>query len=382
VVRKYQLMILRVSLLAVALCIGALPAAAFPQNQSRASAEAALLADGWALLAKGDANGAALVAAQAVARQPLSSAALALAVDADLARGGAAAALNTYEKWLGARKLDDVYGLRRVARGLLLESSAQGADPTARVDALRGLAADGDQSAAAALQQAVSADTRALAAAGDERAVNQILAQLRSMPGGKSPLITALAESGSRTAVPELTTLLADPSDTTRAAAADALGRLGATEAVPGLRLLLNDPLVNVRLKAAGALYRLNDTSGLAFLMELTQSEHATIRVAAAEQLASQPDAAWQSLVRSLADDPNPLVRLEAATLIAPHDPALAKTVLDELLRTGNVAIQEAAAAVVVDRVTADVATLRRLLRSTDLRVRAKAAGRLLDLTR
>ncbi len=380
--RKYQLMTSSVSLCALALCVGALPSAAFPQNQGRASTEATLLAEGWARLAKGDAEGAAVIAGQAIARQPLSAAALVLAVDADLARGGASAALNTYEKWLGGRKLDDAYALRRVARALLSESTGQESDQPARVDALRALAADGDAAAAAALQRAASSDTRALAAAGDERAVTQIIAQLRSAPGGKNPLIAALAESGSKAAIPELTTLLGDMRDTTRAAAADALGRLGATEAIPGLRLLLNDQVFTVRLKAAGALYRLNDSSGLPFLTDLTQSEHATIRVAAAEQLASQPDGGWQSLVRSLTQDPNPLVRLDAATLIAPYDEALATSVLSALRSDGNVAIREAASAAIVEHVAADVATLRALLGSSDLRVRVKAAGRLLELTR
>jgi hypothetical protein len=371
----------RALLAAVALCAVALPVGAVPQSRPSATKEAAVLADGWARLARGDADGAAVVAGQALARQPLSSAALVLAIDADLARGGASAALSTYEKWLGTRKLEDAYALRRVARALLA-STEQEADRAARVDAWRALAADGDLAAAGALRQALSSDTSALAAAGDERAVTEVIAQLRTVPAGKVRLIAALAESGSKTAIPDLTALLGDQSDATRAAAADALGRLGATEAIPALRQLLKDQFLPVRLKAAGALYRLDDSSGLPFLTELTESEHATIRVAAAEQLASHPDARWQSLVRSLAEDPNPLVRLDAATLIAPYDEALAKSVLGALTRDANPAIRDAASAAVVERPAADIATLRALLRSGDLRVRVKAAGRLLELTR
>ena len=379
-------MVCRASLVAVALCVAALPAAAIPQNQAPASAEAALLAEGWARLAKGDAAGAALLASQALAREPLSAAALVLAVDADLARGGASAALNTYEKWLGARRLDDAYALRRVARALLIESSGKQPNVVARLEALSALAADGDRDAAATLEQAAFSgsfgDTRALALAGDERAVKLLIAQLGSMPGSKSPIISALGESGSKLAVPHLTALLADPSDVNRAAAADALGRLGATDAIPQLRPLLKDQFFSVRLKAAGALYRLNDSSGLPLLTEITQDEHAAIRVAAAREMASQPDTLWQSLVRSLTNDPDPVVRLEAAKLIAPYDQPLAKTVLDGLMRDGNIGIREAASGVLVEHVAADVATLRALLRSGDVAVRVKAAGRILELTR
>lgn len=379
-------MTFRVFFAAVALCVAALPAAATSQDQAPARAEAALLAEGWARLARGDAAGAAVIASQALAREPLSAAALVLAVDADLARGGASAALNTYERWLGARRLDDAYALRRVARALLLESSRKQPSATARLEALRALAADGDPDAAATLEQAAFsgsfADTRALALAGDERAVNLLIGQLGSIPGSKSPIISALGDTGSKLAVPHLTALLADPDDLNRAAAADALGRLGATEAIPQLKPLLKDSFFSVRLKAAGALYRLNDSSGLPLLTDLTQDEHAAIRVAAARELASQPDAPWQSLVRSLANDPDPVVRLEAAKLIAPYDQPLAKTVLDGLMRDSNVGIREAASSVLVERVAADFATLRALLRSNDVAVRVKAAGRILELTR
>jgi HEAT repeat protein len=375
---------LRISLVILALCVWAVPAA--PQNPPAANAEAALLAEGWGRLAKGDADGAALIASRAIARQPLSSAALALAIDADLVRAGASAALTTYEKWLGGRTIDAAYALRRIARALLIEWSGGQVDRTARVDALRALAADGDGDASTAIQQAEASgdllDARALAAAGDERSVQLVISRLRTSPAGKGPLIAALAESGSKAAIPGLAALLTDQNDTTRSAAANALGRLGATDAIPALRRLLNDEIFTVRLKAAGALYRLNDESGLPLLTDLSQSEHAAIRVAAAQELAARPDARWQSLVQSLTGDANPMVSLEAAKLIAPHDQALARATLDRLMRGGNAAIRDEASLVVVERFAADLATLRSLLRSSDVRVRVKAAGRVLEMTR
>ena len=76
------------------------------------------------------------------------------------------------------------------------------------------------------------------------------------------------------------------------------------------------------------------------------------------------------------------MVRLEAARLIAPFDQALANGTLDALTRDANIAIREAASAVLVERVASDFATLRGLLRSGDIAVRVKAAARILELTR
>lgn len=371
---------------AIAVC-AAMPswAAAQQAAASPQAIESAALADGWSRLAKGDAAGAALVASQALARDPLSAAAASLAVEAELARGGTTGGLNAYEKWLGSRRLEDGYVLRRVARALLVEATGKQPNFTARLEALRALAADGDRDAAATLEQGAHAgrfaETRALAALGNEQAVARLIAQLASAPM-KTPIIDALAESGSKLAVPPLQALLADPSDVNRAAAADALGRLGAVETIPQLRPLLNDQVFIVKLKAAGALFRLNDSEGLLLLNEVAQSEHAAIRVAAAKELESQPDTLWQSMVRNLTSDPDPVVRMDAARLIAPYDQPLAKRVLDELMRDGNIGIREAASDVLVERVASDFATLRALLRSGDLAVRVKAAGRILELTR
>jgi hypothetical protein len=362
-------------------------AGAAQQRDAAASApEAAALSEGWSLLARGDAAGAARAAARAMAANPSSVAAVALAIDAELARDSSAAALAAYEKWMGPRRLDDAYALRRVSAGLLREATRKDVEILARQAALEALAADGDREAIAMLEEAMQAgsfaDVRTLAATGNESAVRRLIAQLRAAYGHKGAIIAALAESGSPLAVAPLRELLKDTNEGNRAAAADALGTLGATDAIPDLRALLNDPVYPVKLKAAGALYRLNDNSGLPFLIEVTQSEHAAVRVTGVKELSSRPDTLWQALVRGLASDPDPMVRLEAARLIAPYDQPLAKRVLDELARHANIAIREAASAVLVDHAAADLATLRGLLASPNLRVRVKAAGRLLELTR
>jgi len=348
--------------------------------------DAGALAEGWSRLAKGDAAGAAVIAGEQLVRDQKNTAALVLAVDADLARAGAAGGLTTYEKWLGTRRLDDAFVLRRVARATLAESTTKQTNAGARLEALKQLAADGDPSAASTLEQAAESngvgEAVALAAIGNEQAVRTLLAHLQTAPGSKTRLIDALGDSGSKLAVAPLTGLLTDASDVNRAAAADALGRLGATESIAKIRPLLNDQVFNVKVKAAGALLRLNDSSGQPFLLDLTRSEHAGVRVAAARELAPQPDPSWQALVRGLTNDPDPLVRLDAARLIAPYDLPLANSVLDALMRDSNPGIREAASGVMVERVAASFAALRALLHSGDVMVRVRAAGRILELTR
>jgi HEAT repeat protein len=379
-------MLFRSSILVIALFTAAPAAPASPQDQAASRAEAAVLAEGWTLLARGDAAGAALRASKVLGQNQNSTAAVALAVESGIVSGGSSGGLTAYEKWLGSRKVDDAYVLRRVARALLIEASGQKPNTTARLDALKALAADGDSAAAAALEQALLSnrfnETRALASMGDDRAVKNLIAQLGSMPGSKTAIIEALADSGNKLAVPPLRTLLSDQNDINRAAAADALGRLEATDAIPQLKALLKDQIFAVKLKAAGALFRLNDSSGLPFLTEAAASEHGAIRVAAARELAAQPDVGWQAMVRGLTGDPDPVVRIEAARLIAPYDQPLAKSVLDNLMRDSNIGIREAASGVLVERVASDFATLRTLMHSGDLTVRVKAAGRILELTR
>jgi hypothetical protein len=372
------------------LTIGALAAAqeAAPRVPERPPVppEAAQIAQGWTRLAQGDSAGAATIASGLLTQYPGNVSALALAIEADVMRAGAMAALDTYERWLGARKLDDGYALRRVARAALREAVFSHSAGAARILGLKALAADGDPESRAELEKAAlggnAQEATILASIGDVRAVNILIAQLNTAQGNKDRQIAALGESRSNLAVKALITLLSDPNDINRAAAADALGKLGATQAINPLKSLLDDKFFPVHLKAAGALYRLGDMSGIAFLTELQGSEHAGLRLAAVEEMSSNPDAAWQNLVRNLTQDRQPEIRARAAQLIAPYDPDLAKATLEVVLGDENAAVRELAANVYAQHVAGDFATLRRFLRSTDPMIRAEAASRILELTR
>jgi HEAT repeat protein len=371
---------------ALALGILSVPAAhgAIPQAGSTDSASRAV-ADGWRALAAGDLAAAERAAAQAMRDSGGSIGAVTLAIEVDIATARqAVAGLDTYERWLGGRRVEAPYLLRRVAQAHLRHVVGQAQHPW-RLEAARLLAADGDPGLTEAVTAAANgapADPALLAAAGDERAVKTLIAQLQDAGPGKLRIIDALARTGSPLAVPPLTNLLQDPRVEHRGAAAEALGRLGATDAAPRLRPLLDDTAFPVRLSAAAALYRLDDMSGVQVLEQLLSSEHPAVRLSAAEALSARPGGAWLQVARALASEQDETVRLGAARLLATHDPVLAAQALHSLGRSENPAVREEAERALIGDVSADFAGLRRALRGPDGLTAVRAAGRILGLTR
>ena len=349
-------------------------------------AEATELTNGWALLAEGLFERAAAKAAQVLAAYPRSGAALQLALEAQLARNGAPAALDQYEHWLGARTFEEPAALRRVASAMLREATTLKSDPAARTEALRALADEGDARAAGELAQGASkaggAAARAVVSTGDERAVDTLLVELNSGLGSPTRTIEALGVSGSTRAIAPLVQRLKDPRQDVRGAVVDALGKLGDAQTAALIVPLLSDTSQHVRVKAAGALLRLGDYSGLPILQELMASPSAAMRLDAAEALASRPDSAWMGLVTELAGDPDPEIRAAAGRLMAPHDPEAARGVLGSLTSDENPAIRELASRGLAEVVSDDLPTLRRLMRNSHSLTRVRAAARVVVLTR
>jgi HEAT repeat protein len=357
-----------------------------------ASQEALMLAQGWGYLSNGDAAHAAMIAGQLLAQFPLSEAGVALAIEAELPRSGWIGALGVYEQWLGARRLDSGYALRRVARACLRDSLQNVA---ARSRALEALIADGDQDAitqaTAASKQGKFADTRALAATGSDEAVKALIAQLDAVPNGRGPIIDALGMTHNALAVPPLVRLLDDPKtvDVDKAQAAAALGNLGQRSVVSKLQPLLGESRpYPVRFSAAKALGQLGDFSGVAFLREAMMPTAnpqggSYLRMQAAAALASiGPDTGWVDTARSLLNDSDANVRAEAARMIAPFDNAAARGTLDVLLNDVNPAIRQKAAQILAQSVAGDFATLRGLLRAADVETRVDSAARILEIVR
>ena len=345
---------------------------------------AATLAAGWSALAQGRAAEATRIARRILDSSPRNAAAVSLAVEAEIVRGGSAAGLAEYELLLGDRGLEQPLLLRRIADGLLREAAVSTVDKQAVLEALHRLASAGDQAASNRLAELAARgsgpDLRTLAALGDERAVKAIAGELERN-GTPLASLKALGDSGSPSAVQPLSQVLSDQRPEVRGAAAEALGHLDGPDLVDRLKPLLTDPSSFVRVRAAAALYRLGDYSGYQVLQDLANSDASASRLIAAEGMASRPDGTWQSLVRELTTASDPEVRLGAAQLIAPHDPQLARDVIQGLVADGDLAIREMAAEALPEVIRNDLPGLRGLLRAGGWIERVRAAIRILDLT-
>ena len=361
--------ILSIALLAVSIA-GTVAAQQTGSARPPASAsETSAIARGWTMLAEGRTAQASQLAADLLREHPRSVAVATLLVDAEIARGGSAAGLAGYERWLERRSLEDGYLLRRVSRSLLRDLLRDG-NSAVRADAAAALTEDGERTAAAA-EPAPATES-----------VDALLAQMEHPSPARARIVSALARSRDPRAVSALVGALSDEDMILRAAAAEALGAIGAKESVPRLQALLADPVLSVQLAAAKALVALKDTRGTEWLRQLAGSEHAAMRLAAVRALKHEPDPQWQATVRALTGDVDPEVRRNAAELIAPFDPGLAETTLKPLLDDPNPAIRQVARASFVGSVTTDLTTLRGYLRHEDAFGRLRAAARILQLTR
>jgi HEAT repeat protein len=349
--------------------------------------EATELTNGWARLAEGSAAQAAAIAARLIARSPRDNAALALSVEAEIARAGAVAALDQYERWLNGRSLEEPAVVRRIATATLWQAASGSRDLSARVAALQALRDDGDAHAGDELSRLKAragggVTTRTLAATGDDQAVKRLIGELKENKTNEVQAIDALGSSGNTLAISPLLQRLADPRQEVRGAAVGALGRLGDPDLAARIKPMLADHSLYVRAKAADALLRLGDDSGWPMLQELSLDPSPSTRLLAAESMASRPDASWLVLVRQLTEEQDPEIRAGAAHLIAPHEPEIARAVLGTLSMDDNPAIREMAAAAQNTVLPGDLPSLRRLLRSEADMTRVQAAAQVLAITR
>jgi HEAT repeat protein len=174
----------------------------------------------------------------------------------------------------------------------LLNAMARDTDEAVRLTAVAALGSlrnPGAVPALAAVLQSNADDgmrdaaVRALGEIGDESAIDALLATLEASGGPTEPMVEAVARVGDRKAVPALLTLLSDPSDEIRAAAAHALAELEDPCALePLLELLRNNRNSDVRESAALALGLIGDRSVVAALIEALHDTASSVRVEAA----------------------------------------------------------------------------------------------------
>ena len=300
-----------------------------PRRPGAMSVEAAsLLTEGWSLLARGMYDEAAQKAGMALAQDPLHPGALSLSVEVEVARVGPMGALGFYEQWLGPRKTEDPYVVRRIARAVLWDV-ARNMTANIRADALAALASEGESEAATMLMAGVTTeapfDALTLAKMGSKEAVARLIDDLAASPPNAAALIRVLGTSKRAEAMTPLLKFVNDPRIDVRIATAAALGKIGDRKAVTALRPLLDDIYPLVKLEAAASLALLDDSSGAVALRAFEESEYDGVKLAVASAMASRPDPAWIERVRRLTSSADAIVSVNAATLLAPHDPAAAR---------------------------------------------------------
>jgi hypothetical protein len=348
--------------------------------------EAAAIAQYWVALAEGRGREAGAAASQLLGRYPRNVAVLDLAVEIEIARAGASAALGTYEAWLAGRPVEEPGVLRRVARSFLYEWSRQVTNGEARGEALNALAEDGDSAALSVLRAIAQSNSedglRTAVHLRNPQAIGQVIERMRATRGLKVRDLELLGDSGSPLAASALIEALKDPRPENRDAAARALGAIGGPAAEQALLPVLDDPHGVVRTSAAAALFKLGNYTGINILTALATSDSASVRRTAAMFMESRPDEAWKALVRGLLADPDPLIRLDAARMLSPYDPAASRSVLEQLAMDSNRAIREETELAIARLPVATFADLRGVMRTGQPVARVRAAGRVLEMTR
>jgi HEAT repeat protein len=342
--------------------------------------DATTISRGWAALAAGRLTEAVSLADGVLKKRPRSHSALTLKLEALSAGAKPLAALDAYEAWVakGGRNVDDRGLLQPIATGVLRALSTD-PDPAIRNTALRFLAADGDETASATLRK-LRGDgdqraTLALVADGDANAI----AMLQSFAGSAngrdvSTSIKALGEHGGLTPA-LIQTFAKDRVPMNRAAVAEALAASKDPTTAQILETLSRDPDPLVHTSVVLARARAGDEGALANARAMLASEVPDIRLTAAEALVGAFPREAAQAVQSLLTDPDGLNRFRAASVIGRFDPAAVQFVIAEGLAHQSPLIQQEAARVAAETLSADLAMLRQLLRHPDRAIVVQAAG-------
>jgi HEAT repeat protein len=357
-----------VSSAVLSLAIGSTLAVAQVRDRAaRADAPSDLsaISAGWAALASGRGDAAIRAASDVLARRPWDHRALQLKIEAE-SSSSPNAALDTYERWLGTRGPEDLGLLVSIAEGVLRQL-ASSADPDLKREAVEQL--NGSRSGTSTSGGTYAADAAA-ARGGDAAALDRLRAAATApMPPDKTALANALADAGP-SAVPMLMPMLKAPGNSTRGAAAAALGKLKAQEAEPILVQMMKEPEPFIRMSAAVALARLGNQQAQQVVQSMLESPAADVRIMAAEAWDGQ-EGPWVAAITPLLNDPDGLARLKAAGLLARFDPEGARRTLTDALRDPNPVIRTESAKTLAQTASigsgvADPALLRKMLRDPD----------------
>ena len=205
-------------------------------------------------------------------------------------------ALERYDTWLATTRIEDVFLIAPIARGIL-RGIASGQDRTLRWEAERRLALDGDRLPPRACRKGPAAghqnadDDLPLAMAGDAAAARRLLQQPSTAAQARPQALAKALPAAGPAAIPALRALLKNPAAPVRMEAALSLAKLGAVDAMADLEPLLNDP--ETRSFAAVALTRLGDANAEAVVREMLQSPVPDVRLLGAQAYEGKGSGPW-----------------------------------------------------------------------------------------
>jgi HEAT repeat protein len=358
---------------------------------SHTSVGAASLTKARTALQAGKAADAIELADSVLSQQPADADALAIKIDALISLDAREKALDAYDAWFRASRVENPKVAGRLGRAELEALTKQ--DVAAiQVEAFASLAAEGNEAARTRLEQTAWANPPtskswpaivALARTGDKHATARVLQAARESTG--SGLVEALQAVGrARISGAEgvLREALASRDAMVQSAAADTIARLGLKVLTADVIKLAQsgDPLT--RFSAAAALADLGDSAGDAFLKSAMSSPASDVRLRAAAALSARGDKTWADQVRPLLADPDGLTRFQAAELLLDVDRPAAMKVLTAGTTDTNAAIRVEVARILTADPAFDLSELRRLLRDGASQVRLEAARALVERTR
>jgi hypothetical protein len=376
---------------AVVVALGGAPAAAGPQ-QSTATATADALEraarEARAALVRGEAAKALALAAPILAKQPSHHEAAAVTIDAHLGLGERTRALDAYDAWFGAVRVEDQRLLARIAAA---ELEALRAEPLLEIDALAALARSQGPAAKRArtkldeLAWATPPTAKswpaiaALGRLGDRKAAARAAQAYRESEGsGRVTALQAVIEAGGSEAEPILRDALGVRDPMVQATAADGAATLGLKGLAPALQQVVKTGEMFAPFSAAVALAQLGATGGEAILEAAATSPAMDARLKAAAARKARGDKAWVEAARALLSADDPVVRYQAAALLYSADRAAATKVLQAGTMDPNPAVRTLVADLLSREPGLPEAELRRLLRDGIPRVRLLAASGIL----
>lgn len=377
---------------AFVVALGGALAAAGPQQATATQTADALeraAREARAALVRGDAAKALALAAPVLAKQPTQHEAAAVTIDAHLGLGQRTRALDAYDAWYAAVRVEDQPMLARIATA---ELEALRAEPLLEIDALAALARSKGPAATRARTKLgelawASPPTAkswpaiaALGKLGDRKAAARAAQAYRESTGsGRVTALEAVIAAGGADAEPILRDALGVRDPMVQATAADGAATLGFKGLVPALQQVVKTGEMFAPFSAAVALAQLGATGGETILDAAAASRAMDARLKAATARKARGDKGWVEAARALLTGDDPIVRYQAAALLFSVDRAAATKVLQEGTMDPNPAVRTLVADLLSREPGLPVGELRRLLRDGIPRVRLFAASGILS---